>query len=237
MPKKYAREQKREALGLLSMYNNDVDFVHEITGIHVRTLRRWRAQMEGKKYRRKTRKNRQTDTEQPNSAPFEHNADTYALPEHNADITALSQTQDGHNDPDQGDPASNDVFEDFNYIRDQLMQLSRQLSAGFNPDDPDISRQALAIARLLDRILALDGILSAAPSTEQPQETIRFEYYYDDAPQKLPPWHGALTEERPISSVENYLPDSHSNYRPAATVNAIDDRDDDHSAAEEEIKI
>ncbi len=235
MPKKYAREQKREALGLLSMYNNDIDFVHEITGIHVRTLRRWRAQMEGKENRRKTRKNRQTDTKQPNSAYFEHNEDTNALPGHNADTTDLSQTQDGHNDPSQGDPTSNDVLEDFNYIRDQLMQLTRKLSAGLNPDDPDISRQALAIARLLDRVLALDGILSAAPSTEQPQETIRFEYYYDDTPQKLLPWYGASTEEGPIRSVENYLPDSHSNYRPSATASEIDDQDDDHIAAEEEI--
>ncbi|MCY4539132.1 MAG: hypothetical protein OXE52_13005 [Chloroflexi bacterium] len=272
MPKKYPREQRLEALGLLSMYSNNVQIVHDITGIHIRTLRRWRAQMERKKNRRETRKNRLTDTKQPNTAHFGHNADAKALPQshhghnadtkalpqshhghnadakalpqshhghnadakalpqprhgHNADTKALPQPHHGHKDPIEDDPAPNDVFEDLNYIRDQLMQLTRQLSASLNPDDPDFSRQTLAIARLLDRILALDKLIPE----KNPQETVRFEYYYDGAVQKLPPWYGVSTELGPVRSVENYLPESHPVHRPPSPIIAMDD----HSAADEE---
>ena len=52
MPKKYPKEERRAALGYLSMYSGNIDTVHQITGIPHRTLRRWRKQMEAKVARR-----------------------------------------------------------------------------------------------------------------------------------------------------------------------------------------
>ena len=67
--------------------------------------------------------------------------------------------------------------------------------------DAYVNQRVQALSRLLDRILVLDEILP----DKEPEKTIRFEYYYDNAVQEHPPWKGASTEEGYMRYAEDYL--------------------------------
>ena len=89
---------------------------------------------------------------------------------------------------DAAEPAAQpDDYADFLYIREKLMSHARAMADGFDPHDPNANRRSLAITRLLDRIHWLDTILP----DRIPEQTIRFEFYYDGQVQEHPPWHGA----------------------------------------------
>lgn len=63
MPKKYPKQQKIDALVQLSMYEN-INTVHQLTGIPTRTLRRWRAEHQQKNNPVASEKTLPSDTKQ-----------------------------------------------------------------------------------------------------------------------------------------------------------------------------
>lgn len=97
MPKKYPTEERRAALGYLSMYSGNIEMVHQITSIPHRTLRRWRKQMETKAARRE-RKNSAADTtrsQTPNSGQLAVISPNFRSqqrdPENNMDTTGTQR--------------------------------------------------------------------------------------------------------------------------------------------------
>ncbi|MCY4020071.1 MAG: hypothetical protein OXG39_11745 [Chloroflexi bacterium] len=224
MPKKrvYSPEEKKLVRRLLLLHGGDVAVVTELVGFPRRTIERWRARWDDD-YQLYNNRLAQND-------PWRANANLAAQQ------LSIPITQ-----PLSPLAQSSDSMAQFAQLRQTLMEHVTALADNLPLHDGSVNQRVQAITRLLDRILALDEILPAAPTleqptdpSEQPEQTIRFEYYYDGAPQMLPPWNGASTEEGPLRSLESYLPESHPVYQPPRPIIASDDGDDDHSAAEEE---
>ena len=125
---------------------------------------------------RTLRRWRQELPEQPNGQMAEKTlpADTDRRPTEETDANETAE------------PPNTDI-EDFTYIREQLMKYARQMAADLRPNEPDSNRRTLALARILDRIQWLDQILPG----RIPEQTIRWEHYYDGVVQEHPPWHDA----------------------------------------------
>ena len=141
MPRKYPDETKRKAIGMLETHP-DVSLIHYATGVHRRTLRRWRDQLQSNQQAYVSEKVFASDTKRTQSA----------------DDTALSQTADASDKP------ANSELDDFTYIRDQLLQYARQMAGDLRPGATDSNRRTLALSRVLDRIHWLNQVI---PSIER----------------------------------------------------------------------
>ncbi|MCY4071574.1 MAG: hypothetical protein OXG60_09745 [Chloroflexi bacterium] len=168
MPSKYTDAQKQEALGMIKL-GDSISFVHFSTGIPERTLRSWRNELR----------------QQANCQTAEKTFSAAACRQSGAG--APTQDQPGNQDEHE----ENDDYDDFVYIREQLMKHARQIAADLQPDELDSSRRILALSRILDRIQWLDEVLPG----RIPQQTIRVEHYYDGEVQEHPPWHGISQTE------------------------------------------
>ena len=69
---------------------------------------------------------------------------------------------------------------------------ARQMAADLRPNEPDTNRHTLALARVLDRIQWLDE--KVLPD-RIPEQTIRWEFFYDGQVHEHPPWHPSPIEE------------------------------------------
>ena len=185
MPSKYKDAQKQQALEMIKI-GASISSVHFSTGIPERTLRTWRkklsdqanGQMAEKTF--STAASRQSETHEPGQEPPKDDTDN------NED--ANNKAEDDH--------------ADFAYIREQLMKHARHMAADLRPGEPDSNRRTLALSRILDRIQWLDELLPG----RIPDQTIRFEYFYDGEVQEHPPWHGASeTEEAKYYRSREYL--------------------------------
>ncbi len=202
MPKKHLKEKRLDALELLS-YGQSVSTVHYATGIPLRTLYNWQAKLKQKHDRQMAQKNSQIAAKPPQEPDSCHipaaSRQLASDTRHIDSTTDRHLPNDCHSDepsgiivppekdaPEEQDQTDTD-YEDFTYIRDQLMTYARQMAADLRPDDSDSNRRTLALSRILDRIQWLDQILP----DRIPEKTIRFEYYYDGQVQEHPPWHGA----------------------------------------------
>lgn len=67
MPRKYPDETKRKAIGLLEIHP-DISLVHYATGVHRRTLRRWREQLQSNQRAYVSEKVLASDTKRTQSA-------------------------------------------------------------------------------------------------------------------------------------------------------------------------
>ncbi len=163
MPRKYPDETKRQAIGMLEIHA-DISFVHYSTGIHRRTLRRWRDELRKKQNAFMSEKVSASDIKRTQ----------------NINNLSLSQIADqsNHAKADLSDTTTNSEYDDFTYIRDQLMQYARQMAGNLRPGESDSNRRTLALSRILDRIHWLDQILPA----KIPQQ---------DKEQERPPWQDA----------------------------------------------
>lgn len=198
--RKYTPEDKKIVRRLLLLHGGEVGVVHQLTGIPRRTLYDWRAEWDD---------------------DYELYLDAFAQK-----ILARANAKEGVQHPSNPDVARDsasaqalDPFAQFTQLREILMGHVMTLARNLMFDDSAVNQRAQALSRLIDRILLLDDIL---PS-KNPEKTIRLEYYYDGAVQEHPPWHGASTGEGPIRSVENYLPESHPNYKPPKPIPRRDD--------------
>ena len=176
----FTPEEKQSAIDLLQQGLSPAT-VHFSTGIPERTLRRWRNTLHiesdtpvaEKSFPSATHDRTETDTS-PLSTPA--NPNNGAVP---AQSAADANTPPGDMDPDD--------YADFTFIREQLMEYARSMAINLVADDPDANRRTLALTRVLDRIQWLDQILP----DRIPEQTIRFEFYYDGEVQQDPPWKGA----------------------------------------------
>lgn len=202
MPKKYPKETKLDALVQLSMYK-DTNTVHQLTGIPVRTLQRWRAQMQNKEPRVMSEKTSTNDTNPSQNTKFGHKNPNSRHKQDNSghkndkadnqpDTLMSSATASNQSDektypyPIEEDEISNtDQYESFKHIRDRLMQHAQTLTNDLLNHPEEINRRSLALARILDRIMQLDELIP----NHNPDKLIRFEYLYNGSVHNVPPWH------------------------------------------------
>lgn len=204
MPKKHPKAVKIDALIQLS-YGHSVSTVHFATGIPMRTLYRWRAEHRQQSAKQMARKTSDSAAYPPHNPSSCHKpADSrQSTPDscQNEPQNDQQLPQTPHTDGDQSQQPANADAEDFTFIREQLMKYARQMAADLQPDDPDINRRTLALARVLDRIQWIDNILPDHSS----ERVIRIEYYYDGKVQDLPPWHGA-SQGKARMTTEDFMP-------------------------------
>ncbi len=185
MHSKYSDAQKQEALGMIEL-GDSISFVHFSTGIPERTLRSWRKQLRD-----------QTDCQ-----TAEKTFSTAASRQSSVRAPGQNPSGDDTNDNEDADNTAEDDYADFAYIREQLMKHARQMAADLRPGEQDSNRRTLALSRVLDRIQWLDELLPG----RLPEQTIRFEHFYDGEVQEHPPWHGASeTEEAKFLRSPEYL--------------------------------
>ena len=79
------------------------------------------------------------------------------------------------------------------------MTLADNLMLG----DGFLNQRVHALTRLLDRLLTLDETLP----DKEPEQTVRFEFYYDDAVHDEPPWDGANTYDGTKQHYVNHIRD------------------------------
>ena len=207
MPKKHPKEKKLEALELLS-YGQSVSTVQFATGIPVRTIYNWQKRLKQQTDRQSAKKSSTSATNAPqNTDSGSKSADSRQSTLdscHNDALNHPDLPQTRHSvsaQPDTTDDPDNTDIEDFTFIREQLMKYARQMASDLRPDEPDSNRRTLALTRILDRIQWLDEILP----DRIPEQTVRFEFFYDGKVQEHPPWHGA-SEGKPRMTVEDLLP-------------------------------
>ena len=191
MPRKYPDETKRQAIGMLEIHA-DISFVHYSTGVHRRTLRRWRDQLRKKQNAFMSEKVSASDIKRT------QNIDNLGL-SHIADQSSRAKT-------DQSDISTNTEHDDFTYIRDQLMQYARQMAGNLRPGEPDSNRRTLALSRILDRIHWLDQILPAKTlQQDKEQERTPWQDARDDLYSlDVEPWE-MIKAERMASEVDERL--------------------------------
>ena len=172
MPKKYPDETKRKAVGLLEIHP-DISLVHYATGVHRRTLRRWRAQLQSNQQAYVSEKVFASDTKRTQSA----------------DDTALSQTADETDNP------ANTELDDFTYIRDQLLQYARQMAGDLRPSAADSNRRTLALSRVLDRIHWLNQVIPSIELRLAKQQRKPWQIARDEFSALRPTWWEVSEED------------------------------------------
>ena len=152
--------EKRDAMDLLDIHD-DISVVHMLTGIHQRTLRRWRKKTAPPTKCNFVRKRfffvRETDKvgQSSNHAPTSRRPrkkPTRLLPPAGAANAEAEQ--------------ANENFQTLLHIRDQLLRVSRQLVDILDPRDPDINLQTMALSRILERAHWLDETLYPSDEVE-----------------------------------------------------------------------
>ena len=96
----------------------------------------------------------------------------------------------------EDDDEPTDNYGDFRNVRDILMKHAKYLAKNLKPDEPDINRRSLALARILDRVRQLDAML---PSL-MPEQVLRHEFVYDGMVHDKLPWQ--RTEEDLLAQLE-----------------------------------
>ena len=166
--RKYSPEDRKLVRRLLLLHGGNVPLVHQLTGFPVRTIHNWRAQWDD---------------------DYELYTDALAR-SYFARANAKTAVQSPVSLATAGDTASahgQNSLAQYTQLRDKLMNHAMTLADNLLLGDGFINQRVQALSRLLDRILVLDDILP----DKQPEKTIRFEYYYDNAVQEHPPWKGA----------------------------------------------
>ncbi|MCY4070253.1 MAG: hypothetical protein OXG60_03035 [Chloroflexi bacterium] len=181
MPRKYPDETKRKAIGLLEIHP-DISLVHYATGVHRRTLRRWREQLQSNQLAYVSEKVLASDTKRTQSA----------------DDTALSQTGDETDNP------ANTELDDFTYIRDQLLQYARQMAGDLRPSATDSNLRTLALSRVLDRIHWLNQVIPSIERRLAKQRRQPWQYARDDFSTIQPTWWEVSEEDEEDEWDEQY---------------------------------
>lgn len=148
MTSPYSEQAKRDALEMLRI-GADIGSVHNTTGIPERTLRHWRQNLD----------------EQSDCQIAEKNISPLAGKLSASYSNSVEQPIPPPTDP--ADTATGNDLEDFTYIRHKLLNCARQISRDLQPNAPDISRRALALSRLLDRIERIDSFLPDLAKAEE----------------------------------------------------------------------
>jgi len=173
--------EKRNAMDLLDIHY-DINAVHLLTGIHHRTLRRWR-----KKLRRR------------NNATLSEKSISLSANGTMSDKTLTTQQPAEKPKPTldaarKDSNESNYDLQSLRHIRGQLMIFARRLADDLDPDDPDVNLRTLSLTRILDRIYWLDENLydgEDEAEVAEPDPPNRIEFVYDGAAHEQPPWHNA----------------------------------------------
>lgn len=170
MPRKYPDRIKQEAIGILQIHD-DISLTHYATGVHRRTLRRWRDDLKN------------TQNGYMSEKVF---------------ASDIKRTQNQHQPPDalsadQSESCGASDYEDFAFIRQQLMKHARKLALDLRPSEADGNRRTLALARIIDRINSLDRILpeQAKKLEDPPWQEAREDWLSLDAA----PWMLAKVEQ------------------------------------------
>ena len=183
MPKRvYTPDQKKLVRRLLLLHQGSVPIVQHLTGYPRRTIEHWRAKWD--------------DDYQLYTDAFAQNL----LARANANATALAPSSADENS-DSGIAQAKDPFAQYAQLREKLMNHAMTLADNLMLGDGFVNQRVHALTRLLDRLLTLDEILPE----KQPEQTVRFEFYYDDAVHDKPPWDGASTYDGAKKHNERYL--------------------------------
>ena len=171
MPKRvYTPDEKKLVRRLLLLHQGNVLIVQHLTGYPRRTIEHWRAKWDD---------------------DYDLYTDAFAqnlLVRANANATALNPSS-ADEDSDSTVAQARDPFAQYAQLREKLMHHTMTLADNLMLGDGFVNQRVHALTRLLDRLLTLDQTL---PDYE-PEQTVRFEFYYDDAVQDKPPWDGAST--------------------------------------------
>lgn len=220
MPKKYPKDQKNKTLDLFSIYNS-VSMVHQLSGIPIRTLYRWRSELNQNQGRLMARKNIENDTTATQTPDIRRKTPDSR---HKSDANADTMTQKRRKHPDsdaaaaqQVPPASSaaaafDPEPDIDGIPGRTYPYPLEDNEGSNDDYEDfrqIRSQLMEHARQLvanldptaddvsRRTLALARILDRILQLDDiiprlnSEQVIRLEYVYDGLVHNTPPWRGA----------------------------------------------
>jgi hypothetical protein len=172
--RKYTDQDKQQARRLLLIHNGDVGVVHQLTHIPKRTLYDWRIAWD--------------DQYDLFFEAFAQKIIAYADAKKQTQLIASPITAD---DSESAQP--DDSFAQFTQLREILMQHVMTLANNLLIGDSYVNHRVIALSRLIDRIVQLDNILP----NKNPEQVVRFEYYYDDAVHDVPPWEGASTYQPP----------------------------------------
>ena len=185
MPKRtYTADEKRLVRRLLLLHSGNVTLVHQLTGFPRRTIQYWR-QLWDDDY------DLYTDTFAENLLA-------------RAKAKAAFQSPSSHNDDsDSAIAQTEDSLAQYAQLRDKLMEHATTLANNLVLGDGFVNQRVHALTRLLDRVLSLDEILP----DKTPEQTVRFEYYYDNAVHDKEPGHGydMQTKEGFMRYAEDYL--------------------------------
>ncbi len=183
MPKRvYTPDEKKLVRRLLLLHQGNVPIVQHLTGYPRRTIEHWRAKWD--------------DDYQLYTDAFAQNL----LARANANATALAPSS-ADEDSDSAIAPAQDPFAQYAQLRAKLMEHTQTLADNLMLGDGFLNQRVHALTRLLDRLLTLDQTLPE----KQPEQTVRFEFYYDDAVQDKPPWDGASTYDGAKEHNERYL--------------------------------
>ena len=187
MPSNYTDQQKSAAMEMLAIGDN-IAFIHYSTGIPERTLRRWR------------QKRHEQSNGQMAEKSFSPTTDPWP------ETQAYAGDRQHQSDTDQTDISTGSDYEDFTYIREQLMQYAREMARNLQPGDPHSNRRTLALSRILDRIQRLDRILpDLIPEQSDDQERPPWQDAFDAFLNLNPePWEILKAEEMAKSLDERF---------------------------------
>ena len=209
MPKKYPKETRIDALYLLQIHN-DINTVHQLTGIPTRTLRYWRTQLREKTNRGSAEKSSHMAAKPPQNPQSGNNIEESGnnIEESGNNLTNTSNKTDDDGNKSQSwqkgipsktypypieeDEISNtDQYQDFKNIRDDLMQHAQTLAKDLLNTHDDVNLRSLALARILDRIMQLDQLIP----DKNPEKLVRIEYLYNGSVHNIPPWLDAPKDD------------------------------------------
>ncbi|MCY3799907.1 MAG: hypothetical protein OXG84_19030 [Chloroflexi bacterium] len=183
MPKRaYTPDEKKLVRRLLLLHQGNVPIVQHLTGYPRRTIEHWRAKWDD---------------------DYELYTDAFAqnlLARANTNGTALAPSS-ADEDSDSAIAQAPDPFAQYAQLRAKLMEHTMTLADNLMLGDGFLNQRVHALTRLLDRLLTLDGTLP----DKQPEQTVRFEFHYDDAVQDKPPWDGASTYDGAKQYNERHL--------------------------------
>ena len=185
MPKRvYTPDEKKLVRRLLLLHQGNVPIVQHLTGYPRRTIEHWRAKWDD---------------------DYELYTDAFAqnlLARANANGTALAPSS-ADEDSDSAIAQARDPFAQYAQLREKLMNHAMTLADNLMLGDGFVNQRVHALTRLLDRLLTLDETL---PDNE-PEQSIRWEFYYDGVTQDEPPWEGVGTYDGSKQHFESQIRD------------------------------
>lgn len=174
MPRQYSSQKKQDTLTHLAVNRDNVVLTSLQTGVSERTIHRW-------KQRQRLQADHDANPAPQITAPHT-NAPQWDAPHWNA--PPPPDKNDPPPPPDEPDQERT-ILELFS-LRNQLMQHVFKLTESLSQNDEFVNHRAVAITRLLDRIIKLDAQLDYLRPAEQ---VIRVEYQYPDKTiHSVPPW-------------------------------------------------